>query len=324
MGRAAVMVFFVLSGFVLAVSLLKAPSTYGGFAIKRLFRIYPAFLVVIAISYALHRSFGAPLHTGSVLMNRISAPDLSPLQLCKALVLWGTAPSLNLDLVTWSLVHEMRISLLFPLILLSVRRAAGVALPGYAMVSVACTVWLHATSGNVAYGFVEETFPQTLAVTGYFLIFFACGAWLAIERERVTAWLRTSSLTTRKGLLVIALAFFLKGDHGPEEWITSLVDYAHLAAALLMLSLILGTEPFERALSGSTLRWLGRISYSLYLVHLPVLYVVGQTLGLNEPLRAVGAVVVLSLGFAQILANLVEFPCIALARRAGRRINSSI
>src|ERR1700722_11705379 len=55
-GRSCVIMFFVLSGFVLAFSLLKKPAGFAGYVVKRLFRIYPAFLLVIVASYLLHLS----------------------------------------------------------------------------------------------------------------------------------------------------------------------------------------------------------------------------------------------------------------------------
>jgi peptidoglycan/LPS O-acetylase OafA/YrhL len=57
-GRSAVIIFFVLSGFVLACSLLARRTPYVSYAVKRVFRIYPAFLFVILTSYCLHRVIG--------------------------------------------------------------------------------------------------------------------------------------------------------------------------------------------------------------------------------------------------------------------------
>lgn len=57
-GHPAVMVFFVLSGFVLACSLGKKQTPYVGYAVKRFFRIYPVFIVAVLASYVLHSLIG--------------------------------------------------------------------------------------------------------------------------------------------------------------------------------------------------------------------------------------------------------------------------
>jgi peptidoglycan/LPS O-acetylase OafA/YrhL len=319
MGRGAVMLFFVLSGFVLACSLQGVGNTYGGYVVKRLFRIYPAFAVALASSLLLHSLIGTPHVADNALLQRIYAVDTTVLDVVEAFLLWGTSQSLNLDLVMWSLVHEMRISLLFPLILWSVRAGRRGAVAAYFALSLLCTSGLYATTGRVAYGFVEHTVAQTLAVTGFFAVFFAVGARLALEREVVAARVRTMSGPATAALLCLCLLVFLKGDHGAEVRSTSLIDYAHGVAACGLIALALGSVRFATALCHPILRWLGRISYSLYLVHLPVLYVVMQTFGPGRPLLAASSVVIISLLAAHALARWIEFPLMALGRQLSRR-----
>jgi peptidoglycan/LPS O-acetylase OafA/YrhL len=227
---------------------------------------------------------------------------------------------LNLDLVIWSLVHEMRVSLAFPLLLWSVRTAGAKSLAAYAALSALCTLGL-LRHGQVAYGLVEDTFLQTVAVTGYFLVFFACGAYLAILRQRVADWLARWPLPAKAALLALCVLTFLKGDRGPAAPFTSLIDYAHGAAALGLIALVLGTPELERILGRSVLCRLGRISYSLYLLHLPILYGVKQTFGAGRPVVTSLAVLALSLAAAEILAHAIEFPFMRLGQRlAGRRV----
>jgi peptidoglycan/LPS O-acetylase OafA/YrhL len=50
-GHEAVMLFFVLSGFVLSLQFLKGkPVDYGSFAIKRIFRIYVPYLIALGVA----------------------------------------------------------------------------------------------------------------------------------------------------------------------------------------------------------------------------------------------------------------------------------
>jgi peptidoglycan/LPS O-acetylase OafA/YrhL len=156
-GHAAVIIFFVLSGFVLALSSLKQPMSYAGFTIKRIFRIYPAFVFVVLSSYALHLILGVDHDGGSeFLRNSVINADLSWVTLIKHLVLWGTQKANRLDCVIWSLVHEVRISLIFPLILLAVRKQGRRALLGFFSLSLACSTLQWSISGKIATG-IEET-----------------------------------------------------------------------------------------------------------------------------------------------------------------------
>jgi peptidoglycan/LPS O-acetylase OafA/YrhL len=66
--------------------------------------------------------------------------------------------------------------------------------------------------------------------------------------------------------------------------------------------------------------WLGRISYSLYVVHIVVMFLL---LGALPPAVAVidvaPAGIVLSLGLATLLQRFVEAPAIALGRHVAHR-----
>ncbi len=318
MGRAAVMIFFVLSGFVLACSLLDRHMSYGEFLRKRVLRIYPAFAVAIVASFALHSFIGAPHPPDSVLLERTVAPGMSLLDLAKTLALWGTAASVELDLVVWSLVHEMRISLVFPLLLLVVGRARSGSLLVFAALSLACALTLHAITGRIPYGFVETTVAQTCAVTGYFAVFFLAGIWLALERATIRERLAQLTPAGRTTLVLLACVLLLKGDRGAEQLATILVDYAHGVAAVIMIAVLASASPGDRTLGSRGLQWLGRISYSLYLVHLPIIYALYELLPGLGPLRAGAAAIVASLGCAELLARTVEIPCLALSRRTAK------
>jgi peptidoglycan/LPS O-acetylase OafA/YrhL len=320
-GRASVMLFFVLSGYVLARSLAKHRVSYGGYAIKRILRIYPAFFVVIAASYVLHRAFGVPPHAPSILLDRLTDPDLSAPELFKALTMWGTERSVDLDLVTWSLVHEMRISLLFPLILWSVRAGGRSSLAFFAAFSLICTLTLRFTGGDFAYGFVETSVAQSWLATGYFIVFFAGGAYLSEARDYVSPRIAPIRLPLKRGAALAMVAIFLIGDHGARAPGTPLLDYAHGLAAIGIIALTMGTPEIRRILNHPTLVWLGRVSYSLYLVHLPILYVV-TALGVPPPWITTAIVAAASLGAAEIGARWVELPAMQLGRRLAARMAS--
>jgi peptidoglycan/LPS O-acetylase OafA/YrhL len=232
--------------------------------------------------------------------------------------MWGTARSVELDLVVWSLVHEMRISLAFPFLLLTIQRARSASLILFAGMSVACALTLHTITGRIPYGFFEVTLPQTFAVTGYFAVFFAAGAWLAIDHARIKTRLERLAPAIRRALVPLACLILLKGDRGAEDLATMLIDWVHGVAALIIIAVIASNAP-ACGLTRPGLQWLGRISYSLYLVHLPIIYVMYELFPDLHSLLSSAVIVVLSLATADILARVVEFPFIALSRRLPKR-----
>jgi peptidoglycan/LPS O-acetylase OafA/YrhL len=85
----------------------------------------------------------------------------------------------------------------------------------------------------------------------------------------------------------------------------------------------------QRLLDVAPLRWLGKISYSLYLIHFVVLFTVLYAFRSEVTLpRLIIAVPLLSIGAAALLYRFVEVPSIAWGHRAsdarGRRLTSRI
>ena len=315
-GRAAVIIFFVLSGFVLTCSLSARPMPFKGFIIKRILRIYPAFMVVILASYCLHYLIGNhPAATATEFLKHACHSSLSVTILVQHLLMIGTEATMRLDAVMWTLVYEMRISLLFPAILLSVMRYRWRAVLVYFLVSVGCAVSLFFANGEIASGSNDASFAATILETGFFIVFFAAGAYLAIAREKVSIEIAKLPLWS-KALMSAATAYCIyKGVNYHDVWGTD-SDYFHGLGALGVIALAIGVPRIAKALAHQIPIWLGRISYSLYLVHMPILYAVSQTFAKSwPPLSVAIAVVALSLLAADLLAKTIEFPFMRLGKR---------
>jgi peptidoglycan/LPS O-acetylase OafA/YrhL len=150
-------------------------------------------------------------------------------------------------------------------------------------------------------------------------VFFACGALLAIERVRVALMIAKLRPVHKAVLLVLCVYCFIKRDFYNHSITGAAVDYLRGVGALLLIALALGVQRFAAALSNRCLTWLGRISYSLYLVHFPILYAVyafDQKVHLDfSPISRSAIIVVVSLGIADLMYRLVEIPSIRLGRR---------
>jgi peptidoglycan/LPS O-acetylase OafA/YrhL len=115
-GHAAVMLFFVLSGYVLTLPFLKSSRpTYPIFVLKRICRIYIPYVVAMTAAMTLAQFFVAQRIQGlSDWFHTSWKITAQPQQILDHLILireFDTAPFNN---PIWSLIHEMRISLVFP------------------------------------------------------------------------------------------------------------------------------------------------------------------------------------------------------------------
>ncbi|MDB5155838.1 MAG: hypothetical protein JWR50_545, partial [Mucilaginibacter sp.] len=129
-GYAAVMFFFVLSGFVLSLPFInnEKPLSLTAFYTKRFFRIYPAFIAAIILSILL-KEFVYDKHTmtNSLLwFKQYWAWDwdkTSLKEILRTFLIIG--PGFNTRLIDppiWSLVVEMKMSIILPFFILIVSR----------------------------------------------------------------------------------------------------------------------------------------------------------------------------------------------------------
>jgi peptidoglycan/LPS O-acetylase OafA/YrhL len=122
-GREAVIFFFVLSGFVLALPFLKQGKVlpYRPYVIKRVCRIYPPYLIAVGFAILMN----ALCYRGTVAglsewFMTFWQPQIDGRAALAHLPLINSFPSNKFDPVVWSLIMEMRLSLLFPLIMYGV------------------------------------------------------------------------------------------------------------------------------------------------------------------------------------------------------------
>ena len=87
----------------------------------------------------------------------------------------------------------------------------------------------------------------------------------------------------------------------------------------LLIALVAASTWCARMLDRDALAWLGRTSYSLYLVHLPVMLACGRSLG-GSPKASLCLAIVLALVLADLMFRAVEAPSIRWSRAAGRLV----
>lgn len=297
-GHAAVMVFFALSGFVLFSSFANVDRfRYYPYIVKRFMRIYPPFAFAIVCSAVL-----------CTLLKQLPVPHL--LDDAGQLLDWNTSaiPTVGavmstlamsdrvqwLDPPMWSLVHEMRISIIFPLIALWVLRDWRAATIGTFIISV-ISAYLNRTHDFLGWPYQPfDTLQQIFLFTG--------GAALSLNVGKLQDWLSALRPWARIMLWSAGL-------------ISITLPYVATFAALLLVALCLAPWA-EESLSHTIPVWLGRVSYSLYLMHMPVFYVMMHLFWAKMPLIALLACSVLvALLVSELTYRYVEKPAMFLGRR---------
>jgi peptidoglycan/LPS O-acetylase OafA/YrhL len=311
--RLAVVFFFVLSGYLLARPWLRAALDHGrgldlgAYAVRRAARILPAYWVAVVVAFALlHGSaFGvpAPLLGVFAILGQEQVP----------------ATSNALDPPTWSIVVEVGFYILLPLIGWGLVRCGRRW--GRAGALGVCAALVVAGVGWGALG-AGLGWPHTVTQTALrWLPVFACGIALAAWRPRVTA--RGSAA------LALAGAALVIGD-GAWHWldrggfaIAAVGDLPGAFGFTALMAAILARP--VRALDAAPLRFLGLISYGVYLWHMPIQLAL-STRGALPSDAGVAFLVVLvpSVAMDTLSWYALERPVIAwAARRLAARVPSA-
>ena len=305
MGRSPVLFFFVLSGFVLTAALLRRGSPgLLAFAAQRSVRLMLPVLAASLLSFGLWHAVADPAALAAMPYEAWRArPPLWTDFLQDAVLLRTHAPGqVPLNPVLWSLVHEWRLTLLMPLVLLFRGRAwLLLALAAGAMA-------VGELGGAVENRVLLGPHPAgSVAASLYFVPAVAAGAALALTGPlpRLAPVQRLAA-----GLAALALS-------GLQS------DLAVYAASVLVIVLALQEGGrFRAVLALPAPVWIGRISFSLYLVHLPVLFAAVCLLHGRAPGWAgVLLGMVAALPVAALLHRIAERPARELAVRIERRLD---
>ncbi len=326
-GNLGVAVFFVLSGLVIAYSLranletsqsetvdLENRSNTEGdrpafdavnFITRRIVRLTPPYhaAIVVALLFALGASLegghdylpgGAPFGTVRLFTHLIYAQEL-----------FGFV---NFNDVFWTLSIELQFYLVFAALVFAQDRLGRVHRPAatlpilYGVSAAISLLWPFGLLGDDsrAVWFMPLWYSFLLGV----LIF---ARW----RRQIPAWALVVYL------VLLTVAPLVSGRNGRFAWVS--------VATTALLWIAVERKRLGRWLSDRASQFLGRVSYSLYLIHTPVLgaALVAMAKVLGEPtagkqLLGIVVAVVVSLVAAEVFYRAIERPAVVMSRRLKR------
>ena len=298
-GWLGVDVFFVLSGFLITSLLLERGISFRDFYRRRARRLLPA-LVLMLLGYLaacmlltkfrghdLHRPVHGVLYALSYSQNMLEAFQVKA-------VTEGPHSLGHL----WSLAVEEQFYLLWPFVLLLAGRRA---LRACVVLLVVCIVWrvwlLHDGDSSWRIFFGTDTRGESILIGCLF-----AALW---RSERRKALVRVARITAPVAAVTVGAAALLSmtwrhWEEGPQTL------FAFMCGLVVIASLD-AKSWVAKSLSVAPARWLGRISYGLYLWHVPILVAFGVH-GQNEFIAGAIPAVALSLVAASLSYYLVERP----------------
>ena len=303
-GRFAVVVFIVLSGFSLSVSPARAGWRLDGvskFARRRAWRILPPYWAALVFSLLMTwfvvAQPGWPVPTAkSVAVNGLLVQDVF------------AAPSPNRAF--WSIAIEAQLYVVFPLLILAMRRLNAFAMVAAVAAPVLTLGILGAAHVRAATDLVNQYTPD-LAVL-FAIGVAAAGILTTTERRRARPW--------HWFALALAVPVFALIAWKGSVWTIDnffWVDMAFGPAIGCLLAAIAThrPKPLVRLLDTRPLRRLGSFSYSLYLTHAPIVIAVYYGLmegrvrpGVPTFLVLCAIVLPLTVLFARLFAEVFELP----------------
>lgn len=295
-GNTAVILFFVLSGFVLTISLDRmtgsAVDVVGRFVVRRAFRLYPALFACMIFYYLMSVLYAI------IGINGFPAPDFL-----------AAMTNATLFKITWhgpsTTIQGEMLAVPFVLAFFGLYRLMGVSALfvalGYsitAMTNPAMVVWA----------------PNMAA----WLLSFAAGMLLA-QSGFATIFARTSTI----GIVFIAVMLVCE-----RAFVPGLADPTTVGATVLSMALVGaiyygGNQAVDRVLTHRIPQFLGHISFSLYLMNVPFLLVAWsftdrhgwyETHALETGLIVGTLVAAATMPLAYLVTKYIEEPFMTLGR----------
>ncbi|MGR6546267.1 acyltransferase family protein [Paenibacillus tundrae] len=249
----AVIFFFILSGFVLSLQFYSTkPFGYMKFITKRITRIYIPYLVAVFLAIWL-------VYKGEVANKDVIGHILF-------------IGNYNYDAfmgIVWSLTHEMRISIIFPILMIFfLTRTHWLSALSVALVftSIASYLYLHHPYFDNALYLIN--FYSSI----HYISMFMLGALLAKHRQEITRFFVRISTINKIATLMIGLMLYINLANQLQPISEFISDWVSALGASIFIITSLSFKKLSGFLLLRPIQFIGKISYSLYLTHIIVLF----------------------------------------------------
>lgn len=312
-GFVGVDVFFVISGFVIARSITSDIDAgrfhLGAFYFRRACRILPALLVVVALTTIAAVVLMLPEDLESYFRSVAAVGGfVSNVFFWKSSGYFEAAAQTRPLLHTWSLAVEEQFYLLAPAALAWLYRSARRQWVTAILLVAACSLAVSIDTVAIA--------PRA----GYFLLparmwELLLGAAIALTSAAPFSRTLPREIMAAGGMAMIVGATLFLDERSPFPGWNAL--FPCLGALLVILAGAgAGRRPIvNRLLARPVPRWIGRISYSLYLVHWPLIALFRYRMLRAPTIAEAAAIVAVSIGLAALSWRFVEEPARRWAHR---------
>jgi peptidoglycan/LPS O-acetylase OafA/YrhL len=316
-GGLGVTIFFFLSGY-LITTLLRTEADQNGhisirdFYIRRVLRIFPPFYLAIFLGMLLHWTgvLDGPIGNGTLMQSLHLGNYWTIFRQTHGLSLDGIARGSN---VLWSLAVEEHFYLIFPVLYVLLRKRLNPAGQATVLAVICglillwrCVLVLHFHVADVRTFCGTDTRADSILWGCIFAI--ACNPML--DKPRVLG-LRLIALFVL-AVAVMGLTLRVRDERFRETLrytLQGLILFPVFTAAI-----IYHESPMFRWLNWKPIRQLGLLSYSLYLVHYTVIYVVAAHVKSTPLIRGIISFAV-SLAVSLAFFHGIERPCARLRKR---------
>lgn len=277
-GHTGVTLFFVLSAFLLASPFIQAGINGGRVSIKnfiyrRFFRIMPLYLIVLFIAAVVTSRYTQGLK-GILIFWNFNLISLHPF-----------------NDVWWSLNTEIQFYILLPFIGLLFRKGKRYLILPFAVIYFSAYLMLFYSPNILAHGDFGFLLKLILSFLGRGYMFFAgiAAAWIYIVYSERLKKLFNNITILASGLsdiliiiFFLALSFLLRFVANEGFFNAERFFYWHFGEVTLWCAILLGVMllplKYKVILCNRVTKKLGVLSYSIYLLHYPVVYYVKKFL----------------------------------------------
>jgi peptidoglycan/LPS O-acetylase OafA/YrhL len=312
LGGHGVALFFALSGFLITTRLLDEYHARGGislraFYIRRAFRILPAAFTVLFVFSVLGALNILPIAPIEILSSLLFFRNYVPIFLTDAGHGFYTA-------LFWSLAVEEHFYIIWPLLLvLSIKRGWSVRLAIGAAIAVAIWrrseghyLWVQNALDLPQYQFNFRTDTRLDA------LLWGCAFALLLRDAKAAVWIKRLLIPRIWVLLPVLYAAGIALEWKGVLWHTL------LAPPMIVGTMLHAGSYAGRVLEWSPLRWVGRISFSLYLWHPLVMPQIAAAVVWPQ-VQSLPVNVLLAFLLAAMSYYAVEKPMIGAGRRIASR-----